>query len=95
MADFTSISLVIATNSTTTIARILEIHASFARNQTADPTSIHKRNKALKKLDLRLKTSIDLQIKLAGPVTSRDDFLVHIYSIWPNSRVKTIAIKTN
>jgi len=39
----------IAIDTTATIVRILESHASFARNQTVDPGNIYKRNKMLKR----------------------------------------------
>jgi len=44
-----------------------------------------------KRLDLELKTLIDLQIRLANPITSKNALLVLIYSIWPKSRAKTIV----
>ena len=34
-----------------------------------------------KRLDLKLKTLIDLQIRLADPITSKNALLVPIYSI--------------
>jgi hypothetical protein len=78
----------IAADSTATIVQILEIHASFARDQTADPRSIYRRNKMQKRLDLGLKTSVDLRIGLADPVTSKSVLLMPIYSMWPKSRAK-------
>ena len=71
----------IATALTTIIARIPEIHASFARNHIVVPRSIHRRNKTLKRLDLRLKTSVDSPTRPVDPVTSRNVLLVPIYSI--------------
>ena len=50
----------ITTDLTITIVQILEIYTLFARDQIADLRSIYKRNKMQKRLDLRLKTSIDL-----------------------------------
>jgi hypothetical protein len=34
-----------------------------------------------KRLNLKLKTLVDLQIRLADPVTSKNALLVHTYSI--------------
>ena len=77
------------------IVRIPEIHALFAKSQIAVLRSIRKKNRKQKRLDLGLKTLVDSLIRLVDPVTLRNDFLVLIYSIWPNSRVKMIIVKTN
>jgi hypothetical protein len=50
--------------------QIPEIHASFARNQTVVPGSICQRSKRQKRLDLGLKTSINLVLRPETPVTS-------------------------
>jgi hypothetical protein len=46
-----------------------------------------------KRLDLKLKTSVDLRIRLADPVTSKNALLVHTYSMWPKPRVRIITIR--
>ena len=85
----------VATATTAMIVQIPEIHALFAKSQIAVPGSIRRRNRKQKRLDLGLKTSVDLPTRPVDPVTLRNDFLVLIYSIWPNSRVKMIIVKTN
>jgi hypothetical protein len=44
-------TILVATDTTIITVRILEIHASFARNQTAAYKGIPKRNKTLKRPD--------------------------------------------
>jgi hypothetical protein len=80
----------IAAATTAIIAQIPETHALFARNQTIVPRSIHQRNKMLRRLDLGLGTSISLALRPGAPVTLISTLLVHTYSMWPESRAKTI-----
>ena len=80
---------------TAIIIQIPEIYALFAKSQIAVLKSIRKRNRKQKRLDLRLKTSVDSPTRPVDPVTLRNDFLVPIYSTWPNSRVKIIIVRTN
>jgi hypothetical protein len=80
---------------TAIIIWIPEIHASFIKSQIAIPRGIRRRNRKQKRLDLGLKTSVDSLIRPVDPVTLRNDFLVPIYSTWPNSRVKIIIVRTN
>jgi hypothetical protein len=70
--------------------RISETYASSIRNQIAVPGSIYKRNKTLKRHDLRLETLVDLVIRYVTPVTLISTLLVCTYSIWPKLKVKTI-----
>jgi hypothetical protein len=83
--DLTDMDLVI-----TAMTAIPEIHALFVRNHTADPRSIYQRNKRLKRLDLGLKTSIDLALRPETPMTSIHTSRVHTYNMWPKSKVKII-----
>jgi hypothetical protein len=85
----------VVTAMTAMIIWIPEIHASFIKSQIAVPGSIRRRNRKQKRLDLGLKTSVDSLIRPVDPVTLRNDFLVPIYSTWPNSRVKMIIVRTN
>jgi hypothetical protein len=80
---------------TVIIIWIPEIHALFIKSQIAVPRSIRRRNKKQKRLDLGLKTSVNSLIRPVDPVTLRNDFLVPIYSTWPNSRVKIMTVRTN
>jgi hypothetical protein len=91
--DRTATTILVATVTTATTAPILEIHALFARNQIAVYGSIRQRNKRQKRLDLRLKTLVDLEP--ATPVTSTNALLLPIYSMWPKSKVKTIQVRMN
>ena len=61
--------------------RISETYALFIRNQTAVPGSIYKRNKTLKRPDLRLETLINLVIKPVTPMTLISTLLVYTYNI--------------
>ncbi len=70
--------------------RISETYALFVRNQVAIPRSIHRRNKTLKRHDLRLETLVDLVIRYVTPVTLISTLLVYTYSMWPKLKVKTI-----
>jgi hypothetical protein len=70
--------------------RMSETHALSARNQIIVPRSIHRRNKTLKRHDLRLETLVDLAIRCATPVTLISTLLVYTYSMWPKLKVKTI-----
>jgi hypothetical protein len=70
--------------------RISKTHASFIRNQTAVPRSIHRRNKTLKRPDLRLETLVNSVVKPVTPVTLISTLLVYTYSMWPKSKEKTI-----
>jgi hypothetical protein len=70
--------------------RMSETHALSVRNQIAVLRSIHRRNKTLKRHDLRLETLVDLVIRYATPVTLISTLLVYTYSIWPKLKVKTI-----
>jgi hypothetical protein len=70
--------------------RISETHALFIRNQTAVPGSIYKRNKTLKRPNLRLETLIDSVVKPVTPVTLISTLLVYTYSIWPKLKEKII-----
>jgi hypothetical protein len=47
--------------------RISKTHALFIRNQTAIPGSIYRRNKTLKRPDLRLETLVNSVIKPVTP----------------------------
>jgi hypothetical protein len=58
----------------------------YARNPTAVYKSICRRNKRQKRLDLRLRTLIDLIVKPATPATSTNALIKLIYSIWPKSK---------
>ncbi len=49
--------------------KISKTYALFTRNQIAVPKSIYKKNKTLKRHNLRLETLINLVIKYATPVT--------------------------
>jgi hypothetical protein len=75
----TAITILVATVTTAITVPILEIYALFARNQIAIYRSIRQRNKRQKRLDLRLKTLVDLE--LATPITSTNALLLLIYSI--------------
>jgi hypothetical protein len=85
----------VVTAMTVMIIRIPEIHASFVKSQIAIPGSIRRRNRKQKRLDLGLKTLVDSPTRPVDPVTLRNDFLVPIYSTWPNSRVKMMIVRTN
>jgi hypothetical protein len=70
--------------------RISETYALSVRNQITVPGSIHKRNKTLKRHDLRLETLVNSVIRYATPVTLISTLLVCTYSIWPKLKVKII-----
>jgi hypothetical protein len=61
--------------------RISKTYTLFIRNQTAVPRSIYKRNKTLKRPDLRLETLVNLVVKPVTPVTLISTLLVYTYSI--------------
>jgi hypothetical protein len=79
----TAIILIITTIIIITIRiiRISKTYTLFIRNQTTIPGSIYKRNKTLKRPDLRLETLIDLVVKPITLVTLISTLLVYIYSI--------------
>jgi hypothetical protein len=92
----TNTGLVTVTATTAITIKIPETYALFARNRTVVLGSIHRRNRTLRRLDLGLETSVDLVERSATPVTSISTLLVHIYSMWPKSKVKTIlVVRTN
>jgi hypothetical protein len=75
--------------------RTLRNRASYARDPTAAPGSIYRRNKRLRRLDLRVETSINLDPET--PATSINASVVLTYSILPKSKEKRImrVVKTN
>jgi hypothetical protein len=70
--------------------RISETYALFIRNQIIVPRSIYRRNKTLKRHDLRLETLVDLIIRCVTPITLISTLLVYTYSIWLKLKVKII-----
>jgi hypothetical protein len=75
-----------------TLGRVL-----FARNLTAAPRSICRKNKTLKRLDLGLGTSVVLAITVIAPVTSIDALPLLTYNMWPGSRASLTMrlVRTN
>jgi hypothetical protein len=61
--------------------RISKTHTSFIRNQTTVPRSIYKRNKTLKRPDLRLETLVNSVVKPVTLMTLIRTLLVYTYSI--------------
>jgi hypothetical protein len=61
--------------------RISETYTLSIRNQITVPRSIYKRNKTLKRHDLRLETLVDLVIRYVTPVTLISILLVYTYNI--------------
>jgi hypothetical protein len=70
--------------------RISKTYTLFIRNQIAIPRSIHRRNKTLKRPDLRLETLVNSMVKPVTPVTLISTLLIYTYSIWPKSKEKMI-----
>jgi hypothetical protein len=67
----------------------------YVRDPNAAYGSIYRRNKRLRRLDLRVETSIDLDPEI--PATSINALVVLTYSILPNLKEKRImrVVKTN
>jgi hypothetical protein len=79
----TAIILVITTMTIITIRtiKISETYTLFIKNQTIIPRSIYKRNKTLKRPDLRLETLVNSVVKPVTPVTLISTLLVYTYNI--------------
>jgi hypothetical protein len=67
----------------------------YIRDPNTTYRSIYQRNKRLRRLNSRVETSTDLDLKI--PVISINALVVFIYSILPNLKKKRIirVVKTN
>ena len=77
---------------TATTTRIVPSPASYARDPTAVPGSIRRRNRRQRRPDLGLKTSVSLILRSATPVTSISASIVPIYNTWPKLKANKIRV---
>jgi hypothetical protein len=90
----TSESVITISNSVI-ITIILRSRILYIRDPNTAYRSIYRRNKRLKRLDLRIEISTDLDPEI--PITLINALVVFIYSILPNLKKKRIMriVKTN